>query len=358
MKVNVGGVPFHAIIWATLLGGGATADPASAQRVQVIANETVIRLDPDAASPAIATVAAGTVLEWVGESGPYLAVTLPGTPGEADLVGYVLASEVEMQGASESNPRPGGATGGGMPIPGVTQQHAAAKQRKSAGVGKVVRGATLATIAALTVSIFFEIEDRESYEDDAAYQTALDRQETAESVKTVALMGGGALAAWGIGQYVLGRRAMSQLERDFPEATTPSLDRQFEEATLSRSLGIRKFVWGGILAGGAYAAVEWIPYLGVPDPEDFDDAAEFRSAVNRRDDAETARQWVMGAGGVLGVWGLAQWILASQKLGEIEELSRMTALSVPLQSSGSEPPVRLFVGRADYRTQLGVVWSW
>ena len=359
MKANAGSFLLHAVVW-TICWAGATPDSASAQQVEVIANQTVLRLDPDAASPAIATLLAGTVLEWVGESGPYLAVSLPGPPGEDDLVGFVLASEVSVQGASQpssATARPGAASGG-MPIPGVPQQHAAAQQSKSAGVGKVVQGAALASAATLSVSLFFQVEKRESYESDAAYRQAQDREETANSVKTVALVGGGALAAWGIGQYVLGWRAASRLERDFPEATTAPLDRQYAEATLSRSLGRRKVFWGAFLAGGAFAAVEWIPYFGVPDPEEYDDALELQSALNRRDDAETARQWVMGAGSVLGIWGVAQWVLASQKLGEIEELSRMSVLSMPLQSSGSEPPVRLFVGRADSRTQFGVAWSW
>ena len=356
MKVNAGHVLLNAVIWASFLGTGLAARPASAQQVEVIANQAVLRLDPDAGSPAIATLPAGTVLEWVGESGPYLAVSLPGPPGEDDLVGFVLASEVAVQGASQ--PSSSIAAGGGMPVPGVAQQHANARQRSSSGAGKVVQGAALAGTATLSVSLFFEVEDRESYEDDAAYQKAVDREETAGTVKTVALIGGGALAAWGIGQYVMGRRAMSQLERDFPEATTAPLDRQYAEATLSRSLGRRKVVWGAILAGAAFAAVEWVPYFGVPDPEEYDDALEYQSALNRRDDAETARQWIVGAGSVLGVWGVAQWILASQKMGEIEQLSRTTALTMPLPSSGSEPPVRLFVGRADSRTQFGVAWSW
>lgn len=360
MKVSAAHVLLGAVIGTSFLGAGAAVRPASGQQVEVIANETVLRLDPDAGSPAIATLSAGTVLEWVGESGPYLAVSLPGPPGEDDLVGFVLASEVAVQGGAQPSSGSSrlGAAGGGMPVPGVPQQHANARQRSSAGVGKVVRGAALASAATLSVSLFFEVEDRESYEDDAAYQTALDREETAGTVKTVALIGGGALAAWGIGQYVMGRRAMSQLERDFPEATTAPLDRQYAEATLSRSLGRRKVVWGAILAGGALAAVEWVPYFGVPDPEDYDDALAYQSAVNRREDAETGSQWIVGAGSLLGVWGVAQWMLASQKMGEIEQLSRTSALSMALPSSGSEPPLRLFVGRGDSRTQFGVAWSW
>ena len=354
MNVNAGSVLLHAVIWTTFLGAGAAAKPASAQQVEVVANETVLRLDPDAASPVIATLPAGTVLEWVGESGPYFAVSVPGPPGQENLVGYVLASEVAVVGMPRTS---SAAPGGGMAIPGVEEQHAAAKANRSAGLKRAVQGAGLAATAQLSVSLFFEVEDRESYEDDAAYQAAQDREETAGTVKKVALIGGAALAAYGIGRYVLGWSKMSQLEREFPEATTPPLDRQYAEATLNRSLGRRKVVLGAILAGGAFAAVEWIPYFGVPDPEDFDDALEFQSAVNRRNDAETARQWIMGAGSVLGVWGVAQWVLASQKMGDVEELSRMSALSMPLQS-GSERPVRLFVGRADSRTQFGVAWNW
>ena len=354
MKMNTGNVLLHSIIWTSFLAAGTAAAPAAAQQV-VVANETVLRLDPNSTSPVIATLPSGAVLEWVGESGPYYAVSVPGPPGQENLIGYVLASEVAVVGMPQPSPA---APGGGMAIPGVEEQHAAAKANRSAGLNRAVQGAGLAATAQLSVSLFFEVEDRESYEDDAAYQAAQDREETAGTVKKVALIGGAALAAYGIGRYVLGWSKMAALEREFPEATTPPLDRQYAEATLSRSLGRRKLVWGALLAGGAFAAVEWIPYFAVPDPEDFADALEYKSAVNRREDAETGKQWIMGAGGLLGVWGLAQWVMASQKMGEVEELSRMTALSMPLQSPGAERPARLFVGRADSRTQFGVAWSW
>ena len=358
MKTTRCSILFQAAVWMSFLAAGPASEAASAQQVEVVANETALRLDPDGASPVIATLEAGTVLEWVGESGPYFAVSVPGPPGQENLVGYVLASEVAVVGMSGSPTPSPGAPGGGMAIPGIEEQHATAKANRSAGLKRAIQGAGLAATAELSVSLVFEAEEREHYEDDAAYQAAQDRQSTADNVKTVALIGGAALAAYGIGRYVVGWRKMAELEREFPEATTPPLDRQYAEASLNRSLGRRKVLWGVLLAGASFAAVEWVPYFSDPQAEDFESALEFQDAVNRREKAETARNWITGAGGVLGVWGIAQWILASQKMGEVEELSRMTALSMPLASSASGSPVSVFVDRAGARTRFGVAWSW
>ena len=354
MKANERSILTRAAIWMSFLAAGAAAEAASAQQVEITANETAVRLDPSDTSPVITTLSAGTVLEWVGESGPYYAVSVPGPPGQENLVGYVLASEVAVVGM----PQPSGTSGGGMAIPSVEEQYANAKRSRSSGVTRAAQGAAMAATAQVSLSIFFEAEGEESYEDEAAYQAALDREESASSVKNVALIGGAALAAYGVGRYVLGWRKMAELEREFPEATTPPLERQYAEAALSRTLGKRKVFWGALLAAASFGTVELVPYFSAPEAEDFEEASEFQSAVNRREDAETARNWVTGAGAVLGVWGLAQWVLASQKMGEVEELSGMTTLSMQLASSGTELPINLFVGRADARTQFGVAWSW
>lgn len=359
MKATRCSVLFQPAIWMSFLLAGPVSEAASAQQVEVVADETVIRLDPSGTSPVIATLSAGTVLEWVGESGPYYAVSVPGPPGQEPLVGYVLASEVAvvgMQGPGSATPTPG-TPGGGMAIPGVAEQHATAKANRSAGLKRAVMGAGLAASAELSISLFFEVEEREHYEDEAAYQAAQDRRSSAETVRNVALVGGAALAAYGIGRYVLGWRKMAELEREFPEATTPSLDRRYAEASLNRTLGRRKVFWGALLAGASFATVEWVPYFADPVPEDFEIESEFQDAVNRRDKAETARNWITGAGAVLGVWGIAQWVLAAQTMGEVEELSRTRALSMLPASSASGSPVTLFVDRAGERTRFGVSWS-
>ncbi len=352
MKVNVSSVLLQAVFGMSVLAaGGPGSEAATAQQVEIIA-ETVLRLDPDGSSPVIATLPTGTVLEWVGESGPYFAVSVPGPPGQENLVGYVLASEVSVVGAPQpaaGNPAAG--AGGGMPIPNVQQQHAAAKQSRSAGMNRAVQGAAVAATAQLSVSIFFEAEERNSYEDEAAYQAAQDREDTAVSVKNVALVGAAALVAYGIGRSAFGWRKMAELEREFPEATTQPLDRQYAEATLNRSLGKRKVFWGVLLGAASFATIEYVPYFAQPQEEDFEDIMEFESAADRHDKALTVRNWVMGTGGILGGWGIAQWVLAAQELGEVEELSRITALARPLEAN-------LFVGRAGARTQLGVAWSW
>lgn len=269
MKMNVNRILLGPAVWASLLvaGLGAAPETASAQQVEVLADETPLRLDPDAGSPVIATLPAGAVLEWVGESGNWYAVSVPGPSGQEDLVGYVQASQVRVAGGPQpaaGTPPPPGLPTTGMPIPGVQQQHGMAKQNRSTGATRAVQGAALAATAQVSISLIFEVEDRDSYEDEAAYQAAVDREETANGVRTGAFVVGGALVAYGIGRYVMGWRKMAELEEQYPEATTPPLDRQYAEASLNRSLGRRKLVWGVILAGASYATVEFVPYFAAP----------------------------------------------------------------------------------------------
>ena len=85
----------------------AAPAPASAQQVRALSDGAAVRLDPSDSSPVIANLAPGATLDWIGESGPYHIVSIPGQPGEDDLIGYVLASEVEVVGAASGggNPR-------------------------------------------------------------------------------------------------------------------------------------------------------------------------------------------------------------------------------------------------------------
>ena len=72
---------------------------AGAQQVRIVADGTAIRLDPNETSPIIVELASGTVLNYTGESGAWYAVSVAGDPGQEEVIGYVLASEVELVGA-------------------------------------------------------------------------------------------------------------------------------------------------------------------------------------------------------------------------------------------------------------------
>ena len=86
----------------------AAASPLQSQQVRTVSDDTAIRLDPDPESPVIATLPAGTDLNWVGESGGWYTVSFTG-PGGEDLLGYVLSGEVQVMGdpPSSATPPPG-----------------------------------------------------------------------------------------------------------------------------------------------------------------------------------------------------------------------------------------------------------
>ena len=298
--------------------------------------------------------------EWVGVSGPYYAVSVPGPPGQENLIGYVLASQVKVVGGSAApGVPPSAATAlGGMPVPNLQQQYANAKENRGAGLNQAVAGVALGMSAQMIVTLLFELEEEGSYESREEYEAAKDRHERASSVRNLAVAGGAALAAFGIGRYAFGWRKMAELEREFPEATTPSLERRYEEAKVKRSLGISKTIWGAVLAGGSWAAAEYVPQLAEPVPEDYVEKADYESALSDREKVVTVRNAAMATGGVLAVWGVGQWVLAEMDLGEVEEVARTMALAVPIQSSGFESPLKVFLGHADARTHLGVQLTW
>ena len=137
----------------------------------------------------------------------------------------------------------------------------------------------------------------------------------------------------------------------------PALEEQYRDASARRRSGKRKFLWGTIVAGGTYATVKWLPWLGVPDRADYDTEWEYLSAVHRRDRTETANRWFIGVGSVLGVWGVADWVLGSRKMYEIEAISRVTALPAPHRTTVAGVGPDLFVRRVAGRTEIGLVWS-
>ena len=325
----------------------------SAQQVRAITNGTEIRLDPTDSSPVIATMDAGATLDWIGESGPYHIVSVPGQPGEEDMIGYVLATEVEVVGSLSAEPSTVRTA-----IPGIREQYQRQRRRRSRGLSQVVAGAAIMAGANATVAIVFEVTEERAYEDSESYQSALDRQSTAETAKDYATIAGGALIALGASQYLLGWRKMESMEADMPQLGDPSLDEQYVQANRRRGSGQTKFFSGAALAAGSWAALKWVPWVAEPVPEDYEKEWEYLSAVHRRDRAETANKWITGLGGVLGAWGAVDWALGSMKMSEIEAISRVAALPTSVLPADAWVAPDLFVKRASGRTEIGLNWAW
>ena len=361
MPEHFQGRPIAAVMRAVALILFAVAafvpSDAGAQQVRIVADGTAIRLDPNETSPIIVELASGTVLDYTGESGAWYAVSVAGDPGQDDVIGYVLASEVELVGVgSVPTTGPGPVIG----IPGLQEQYEDARAHRSSGVGKVIWGLVLAgsSYAALEFVPPLQVPVPEDYDDADSYQSALDRRSTAETGRSVATALGAALGAWGATQIAMGWRNMRSLELELPRSAGASLQEQYGDAFRMRSSGRKKVLWAVLLPLVAYGTVEWVPYFGVPDPEDFDNAEDFDAAVDRRDRAETARSGINLLGAGLGGWGATQWVLGARKMSQIEATARMSALSVPVGRFVAEAPVELFTNRRGARTQFGISWRW
>ena len=336
---------------APALGYGA----ASAQQVRALGSGAAVRLDPSDSSPVIANLAAGATLDWIGESGPYHIVSIPGQPGEDDLIGYVLAAEVEIVGGVSAGAPPSAT---GSVIPDIHAQYERSKARRSSGVNRSFWGGTLAVLAIATTQVLFAAADEDAYADSASHQAAVDRHSTAGTVRNVLLLSGAGLLTWGAADYLLGSRDIETMEGELPTLADPALEVQYSDASARRGSGKRRFTWGAIMAGGSYATVRWLPWLGAPDRADYDTEWEYLSAVHRRDRTETANRWFIGVGSVLGVWGMVDWVLGSRKMSEIEAISRVSAAPglrrIPVAGMGPD----LFVRRAPLgRTEIGLAWS-
>ena len=339
---------------------------ASAQQVRALGSGAAVRLDPSDSSPVIANLAAGATLDWIGESGPYHIVSIPGQPGEDDLIGYVLAAEVEIVGGVSAGVPgvPGGVPPPGVPppttgslIPDIHAQYERSKARRSSGLERSLRGGTLAIVAIATTQIVFAVADEDAYADSASHRAAVDIHSGAATVRNAFILSGVGLLAWGAADYVLGRRDIEAMEAELPTLADPGLEVQYADASARRGSGKRRFTWGAIMAGGSYATVRWLPWLGVPDRADYDTEWQYLSAVHRRDRTETANRWFIGVGGVLGIWGALDWVLGSREMSEIEAISRLTAAPglrrIPVDAAGPD----LFVRRALGRTEIGLAWS-
>ena len=351
----------HGLVGASIMFLGVSlAAPAfghglaSAQQVRALSSGAEVRLDPSDSSPVIANMAAGATLDWIGESGPYHIVSVPGPPGQDDLIGYVLAAEVEVVGGVAGGARPAAT---GSVIPDIYTQYERSKSRQSSGRKRSIWGGTAAIVAIATTQVLFAAADQKAYADSASHQSAVDRHSRAGTVRNAFTVAGTGLLAWGTADYILARRDMGTMEGELPALADPPLEEQYREASARAGSGKRKFLWGTIMASASYATVRWLPWLGAPDREDYDMEWEYRSAVHRRNRTETANTWLIGVGSVLGVWGAVDWVLGSRKMYEIEAISRVTALPAPRRTIVAGAGPDLFVRRAAGRTEIGLVWS-
>ena len=352
---------------AALLLAAAGPIEAGAQQVRILADGTAIRLDPDASSPIVTSMASGTVLRLAEESGEWYAVSLAGDP-DNEVIGYVLAAEVEVvdpSAAPSAVPAAPSTPAGGVPplpvgILSLEERYERERERRSSGVGKVIWGLVLAggAYAALEFIPPLQIPVAEDYQDAESYQSALDRRGAAESGRSIATALGAALGAWGLADIGFGWRNMRDIELELPRSAGPSLQERYNDAFRMRSSGRRKVFWAVFLPVLAYGTVEFVPYFAEPDAEDFDNAVDYDAAVRRRDRAETAKRWTAGVGAGLGVWGLTQWILGARTMSEIEATARTAALSAPLAPSATGTYVGLFADRRAGRTQFGVQLRW
>ena len=344
-----------------------------AQQVRAVSDETSVRLDPDPSSPVITTLAAGMLVDWIGESGPYYTISLPGETGQDNLVGYVLASEVAVVGMrvpdGVAQPQPGGATGvavAEMSIPDLERQYEREMERRASGRKKVIWGVVLAAAAYAALEYIppLQVPARRDYDNEEDYQSAVDLREAAETGRSVTTGLATALGTWGAVQWGYGFRNTRNLRLDLRRSSAPSLDERYVEVQEKRSSGRSKVWWGLFLIGGSYAVVEWIPYFGEPAAADFDTPEEYRDAQDRRASAVRSRTWIARFGGVLGAWGGTQWVLAAREMSEIEAAVRATstAFAVPVSPSGAGPDkgvaTELFMGREGPRTVAGLRWTW
>ena len=351
----------HGLVGASIIFLGVSlAAPAfghgvvSAQQVRALSSGAAVRLDPSDSSPIIADMAAGATLDWIGESGLYHIVSVPGQPGQDDLIGYVLASEVEVVGSVSAGARPAAA---GSVIPDIYTQYERSTARRASGLKRSIWGGSAAIVAIATTQILFAAADENAYADSASHQSAADRHSRAGAVRNAVTLAGTGLLAWGTADYFLARRDMGTMEGELPALADAPLEEQYTYASARRASGKRKFLWGTIMAGSSYVTVRWLPWLGAPDRADYDMEWEYLSAVHRRNRAETANRWFIGVGSVLGVWGAVDWALGSRKMYEIEAISRVTLLPSPQRANVAGGGPDLFVRRAAGRTEIGLVWS-
>ncbi len=107
---------------------------------------------------------------------------------------------------------------------------------------------------------------------------------------------------------------------------------QYAEADAMRSSGKSKIYVGLALAGTSWAAVQFLPFLSVPDRDNYLRDSEYQNALDRRANAETGQKVGVGLGLAVAVYGIGQVIRASRTRADIDlEARRAAAPGVELR---------------------------
>ncbi len=107
---------------------------------------------------------------------------------------------------------------------------------------------------------------------------------------------------------------------------------QYAAADAMQSSGKRKIFVGLALVGTSWAALQFLPFLSVPDKDDYADNSSYQAALNRRSNAETGQRVLAGLGLAVSAWGIGQVVRASRMRADVElEARRAAAPGVELR---------------------------
>lgn len=118
----------------------------------------------------------------------------------------------------------------------------------------------------------------------------------------------------------------------FRPPSAPYVRAQYAAAEAMRSSGRTKVVVGLALAGTSWAAVQFLPFLSVPDKDDYERDSDYKNALDRRANAETGQKVGIGLGLAVTAYGISQVIRASRMRADVDlEARRAAAPGVELR---------------------------
>ena len=126
-------------------------------------------------------------------------------------------------------------------------------------------------------------------------------------------------------QVRLGPNPDSPIAATLGASSIPVLQPQYAEADAMGSSGRTKIFVGLALVGTSWAALQFLPFLSVPDKDDYADNSSYQDALDRRSNAETGQKVVAGLGLAVSAWGLGQVVRASRMRAAVDLEARRAA---------------------------------